>query len=124
MIIGLSYVEQKKYRPGISELQKATDNPDSEALLAYAYAVAGKRTEAQAILAGLEKRSKQKYVASFPIAAIYAALGDKNKAFKELEKAYAERSWAMGMLKVNPVFDSLRSDLRFSELLRRMNLVN
>lgn len=124
MIIGLSYVEEKKYQQGISELQRATDNPDSEALLAYAYAVAGKRTEAQAILAELEKRSKQKYVASFPIAAVYAALGDKNKAFKQLEKAYAERSWAMGMLKVNPVFDSLRSDPRFSELLLRMNLAN
>lgn len=124
MIIGLSYVEEENYQRGISELQKATDNPDSEALLAYAYAVAGKRTEAQAILTELEERSKQKYVASFPIAAVYAALGDRNKAFKQLERAYAERSWAMGMLKVNPVFDSLRSDPRFSELLRRMNLAN
>lgn len=124
MIIGLSYVEEKNYQQGISELQKATDNPDSEALLAYAYAVAGKRTESQGILAELEKLSKQKYVASFPIAAVYAALGDRNKAFKQLEKAYAERSWAMGTLKVNPVFDSLRSDPRFSELLRRMNLAN
>jgi len=124
MIIGLSYVEEKNYQQGISELQKATDNPDSEALLAYAYAVAGKRTEALAILADLEKLSRRKYVASFPIAPVYAALGDRNNAFKQLEKAYAERSWAMGMLKVNPVFDSLRSDPRFSELLRRMKLAN
>jgi DNA-binding winged helix-turn-helix (wHTH) protein/TolB-like protein/Tfp pilus assembly protein PilF len=124
MIIGLSYVEEKNYQQGILELQKARDNPDSEALLAYAYAVAGKRTQAQEILTQLEKIAKQKYVASFPIAAVYAAFGERDEAFKQLEKAYAERSWAMGMLKVNPVFDSLRSDPRFSELLRRMNLAN
>src|SRR5215510_3917572 len=124
MIIGLSHVEQKNYQQGISELQKAKTNPDSEALLAYAYASAGHHPEAQAILAELEKLSKQKYVASFPIAAVYGALGKRDEAFKQLEKAYAERSWAMGMLKVNPVFDSLRSDPRFSELLQRVNLAN
>jgi hypothetical protein len=72
----------------------------------------------------LKQLSKQKYVSSFPIAAVYAAFGDRDESFKQLEKAYAERSWSMGMLKVNPVFDSLRSDARFSELLRQMNLAN
>ena len=122
MIIGLSHVEKKDYQQGISELQKARDNPDSQALLAYAYAVAGNRRDARKILEELKQLSKQKYVSSFPIAAVYAALGDRDESLKQLEKAYAERSWAMGMLKVNPVFDSLRSDSRFSELLRRMNL--
>lgn len=124
MIIGLSQVEKKDYQQGTSELQKASDNPDAKALLAYAYAVAGNRKEARKILEELEQLSKQKYVSSFPVAAVYAALGDRDEAFKQLEKAYTERSWAMGMLKVNPVFDSLRSDPRFSELLRRMNLVS
>lgn len=124
MIIGLSFVEKNMTQQGISELQKARDNPDSQGLLAYAYAVAGKRTEAQEILEELEQLSKQKYVSPFPIAAVYAAFGDRDEAFNQLEKAYAERSWAMGMLKVNPVFDSLRSDPRFTELLRRMNLAS
>jgi TolB-like protein/DNA-binding winged helix-turn-helix (wHTH) protein/Tfp pilus assembly protein PilF len=124
MIIGLSQVEKKDYQQGTSELQKASDNPDAKALLAYAYAVAGNQKEARKILEELEQLSKQKYVSSFPVAAVYAALGDRDEAFKQLEKAYTERSWAMGMLKVNPVFDSLRSDPRFSELLRRMNLVS
>ena len=45
-----------------------------------------------------------------------------DKAFEMLEKAYVERSWAMGMLKVNPIFDPIRSDRRYFELLLRMNL--
>lgn len=122
MIIGLSYVQKKMPREGISELQKAKTNPDSRALIAYAYAVAGDTNEARKILEELAQLSKKKYVSPFPIAAVYAAFGDRDEAFNQLEKAYAERSWAMGMLKVNPVFDSLRSDPRFTELIRRMNL--
>lgn len=122
MIIGLSYVQKNMYDEGIAELQRAKANPDSRALLAYAYAVAGKSSEARKILEELDQLSKQKYVSPFPIAVAYTGLGENDRAFEALEKAYTERSWGMGMLKVNPVFDGLRSDPRFAVLLRRVNL--
>ena len=122
MVIGLSYVQKKNYEDAIAELQKAQDNPDSRALLGYAYGVAGKRNEARHLLEELQSTAKGKYVSPFPVAATYVGLGETDKAFEMLEKAYVERSWAMGMLKVNPIFDPIRSDRRYVELLRRMNL--
>jgi DNA-binding winged helix-turn-helix (wHTH) protein/TolB-like protein/Flp pilus assembly protein TadD len=122
MVIGLSYVQKKNYEQAIAELQKAQDNPDSRALLGYAYGVAGKRNEARQVLEELQQVAKEKYVSPFPVAATYVGLGETDKAFEMLEKAYVERSWAMGMLKVNPIFDPIRSDQRYVELLRRMNL--
>jgi Flp pilus assembly protein TadD, contains TPR repeats len=124
MVIGLSYVQKKNYEQAISELQKAQDNPDSRALLGYAYGVAGKRNEARHLLEELQQVAKEKYVSPFPVAAAYVGLGETDKAFEMLERAYAERSWAMGMLKVNPIFDPIRLDQRYIELLRRMNLSN
>jgi hypothetical protein len=70
----------------------------------------------------LDQISKQKYVASAPVAIIYIGLGEKDQALQWLEKAYDERLWEMGMLKVAPVFDPLRSDPRFAVLLRRVKL--
>jgi DNA-binding winged helix-turn-helix (wHTH) protein/TolB-like protein/Tfp pilus assembly protein PilF len=123
MIIGLSYVQKKMYEESISELQKAKHNPDSRALLGYAYAVAGKRSEARKILDELDQLSKQKYVASAPVGIIYIGLGEKDQVLQWLEKAYDERLWEVGMLKVAPVFDPLRSDPRFEVLLRRVKLI-
>jgi len=122
MIIGLSYVQKKMYDEGISEFQKAKANPDSRALLAYAYGLAGKRSEARKILDELGDLSNQKYVSPFPLAVAYAGLGDKERAFEALDKAYVEKSWGMGMLEVNAVFDPLRPDPRFATLLERLNL--
>jgi hypothetical protein len=93
-------------------------------LLGYAYGVAGKRNEARHLLEELQQVAKEKYVSPFPVAAAYVGLGETDKAFEMLERAYAERSWAMGMLKVNPMFDPIRLAQRYIELLRRMNLSN
>ncbi len=93
------------------------------ALLGHAYAAANRRSEAQAILQQLSALSKQRYVPSYPIAAIYAALGQKEEAFAWLERAYGERDSWMDYLGLDPRLDGLRSDPRFADLLRRMNLV-
>ena len=88
-----------------------------------AYALAGRRAEAQKVLNQLNELSKQKYVPSWSSAPIYAALGEKDKAFELLEKAYQERSIGTGLsIKEFPGFDPPRSDPRFADLLRRMNL--
>jgi adenylate cyclase len=56
------------------------------------------------------------------VANIYAALGDKGKAFAELEKAFEERDYFMPRIKVDPTMDSLRDDPRFKAMLKRLNL--
>jgi hypothetical protein len=69
--------------------------------------------------------SKQKYVPASDMARIYMGLGEKDKAFEWLEKGYEERvvfGDATNDIKVDPIFDPLRSDPRFADLLRRMNL--
>ena len=56
------------------------------------------------------------------IAAIYAALGNKDEAFAWLDNAYEAHTFVLIELKVNPMFDMLRSDPRFVDLLGRMRL--
>jgi hypothetical protein len=91
--------------------------------LGYGYAVTGKRVEAQKVLDKFNELSKQKYVSTVWRAKIYAGLQDKKRAFEWLEKAYEDRSIvSVGFIKTNPMFDPLRSDPRFADLLRRTNL--
>jgi tetratricopeptide (TPR) repeat protein len=112
------------YKEGIAEIEKdlaiSPGYPVSLSWLGYAYAVAGKRTDAERALDQLNEISKQKHVPAVDRARIYAGLGEKGKAFEWLEKGYEERS-IVG-INVQPPFDPLRSDPRFADLLRRMNL--
>ena len=124
-VLGFAYVQKSMYKEGIAESEKALaispNNTQALSGLGYAYAAAGRRLEAQKVLDQLNELSKQKYVPAFFRAAIYAALGEKDKAFEWLEKAYQER-YLFGAIRVDPAFDPLRSDQRFEDLLRRMNL--
>ncbi len=78
--------------------------------------------EARKVLEELKELSKQRYVSPYNIACIYAGLNDKDKAFEWLDKAYEERSFFIAMLKVETVFDNLRPDPRFQELVRKVGL--
>ena len=85
-------------------------------------AVSGRRAEAQKVLDQLTELSKQKDVPALDMV-IYAGLGEKDKALEWLEKAYEDRSISGAPeINVDPIFDPLRSDPRFQDLLRRMNL--
>jgi hypothetical protein len=84
--------------------------------------MAGRRDEAQAILAELMSGSQQRYVSPFDIATIHIGLGDTDRAFEWLEKAYEGRSQWMVGLAVDPRVDSIRSDARFESFLQRLNL--
>ena len=90
--------------------------------IARDYALEGKRPEARAALRDLLASSPRIHITAYGIAAVYAALGDKDQAFAQLEQAYAQRSWFLDFLKVDPELDSLRGDPRFQNLLGRMNL--
>ncbi|MEP7336213.1 MAG: protein kinase, partial [Acidobacteriota bacterium] len=94
----------------------------STLLLAIALARAGERDAAEQILAKIEAVAASTYVPPFYLAMITANLGDKDRAFAWLEKAYQERSGWMPWLKLEPLFEGLRTDARFSDLLRRIGL--
>jgi len=123
-----AYLQKGMYAEAIREAQaEREDFANSQqhqaiAALGYAYAVAGQRREAQRALAELSEASKQRYVSPLLIALIHAGLGDRDQAFVWLEKAYEDHSFLLIFLKVEPRFDTLRSDPRFTELERRVGL--
>ncbi len=122
--LAMAYIQKSMYKEALAELEKwlaiSPGNASALAVLGYDYALEGKRAEAQKVLVKLSQLSKQRPVSSGDVAEIYAALGEKNKAFEWLEKGYEDRS--ISTIKADPFLDSLRSDPRFADLLRRMNL--
>ena len=122
--MGLAYEQKGMYSEAIDQFQqgvKLSGSPLMMSLLGHAYAASGKKAEAQRILAELAQQ-KQRYVSPYTVATIYAGLGEKDQAFKWLEKAFEERDiWLMN-LKVDPVLKNLRSDQRFTNLLQRIGL--
>jgi hypothetical protein len=86
------------------------------------YGLAGRRDEAEKVLNELLALNRHRYVTPPAFVHVYLGLGDKEKAFFWLEKAFQDRSNYMAYLKPLPANDPLRSDPRFNELLRRMNL--
>jgi tetratricopeptide (TPR) repeat protein len=125
--LGMNYVEKGMYEEAIAEHKKAIALDDISrrtALLGHAYAVAGRKAEAQKILDDLKELSKHRYVSPFDFALIYMGLGDKDQAFVWLEKTFEERRNILWDIKLGPRFDSLRSDPRFADLLRRMKLAS
>jgi tetratricopeptide (TPR) repeat protein len=123
-LLGLAYMYKGSYEPAILALQKSIplsgDSPDEPASLAHAYALSGRRAEARQILMDLNERAKRSYVSPGAVADLYFLLGDKDRAFVLLEKALDERDNMMVLLKVEPMFDPLRSDPRFTNVLRRI----
>jgi eukaryotic-like serine/threonine-protein kinase len=132
----LSLAQKGDYATAISEAEKSTKLNDSPLLLtsrASAYAQAGRRAEANRILRQLEAISKQQgpapawhvggaqspYICPYEVAGVHAQLGDKDRAFEWLDKAYRSHS-CMYWLRQDPRFDSLRSDPRFQELLTKI----
>jgi TolB-like protein len=124
--LGLSYAQKGMYKEAVAEFEKAvaasSGSPLMRAEYANALALSGDTNKAQAELNSLIEMSKQKYISAYHIAAIYAGLKDKDHAFEWLEKAFQDRADWMAFLKVDPRFDGLHSDPKFTDILRRMNL--
>ena len=99
--------------------------PPFRGLLGWAYARCGHRAQALAQLSHLDIERKQGQIVShYDVAMIHAGLGDTERAFAELDSAYAERPWAMLVLRVDPAFDGLHVDPRFGRLLKKVGLVS
>ena len=125
--LGKFYTVKAMYAEAIAEFQKALELPGDRpafilGMIGIAHALGGNRENARRALADLQEISKRRYVAPLSVAFLHTALGDKERAFEWLEKAFEDRSRGMIFLKVDPQVDSLRSDPRFADLLRRMKL--
>ncbi len=90
--------------------------------LGHAYAVSGRKDDAGKVLNQLKQLARQRYISAYNMALIYAGLGEKDLAFTWLEKAYEERPFDLSYIKAEPRMDSLHSDPRFQDLLRRIGL--
>lgn len=126
--LAASYEQKGMFEEAIATFQRAisvTQGPPKTlamASLGHAYAVSGRKAEAHKILAELQRLSERSYVAATDMALVYAGLGEKDKSFAWLDKAYEERSFSLSQIKVEPRFDALRSDRRFTDLLGRLGL--
>jgi len=128
--LGWGYLNQGKQKEAIREFQQALQlsnnaGADFTLDLAFAYAVGGKREEAQRILTKLKQQHERGLVPAGSVAILYGALGDLNQAFAWLEKAYEERDPELTYINVpGRRFEPLRRDPRFKKLLVRMGLAD
>ena len=124
IVLGYVYAEKGMYKEAIAAYQEAInlggDNPGTQIYLGVAYAKAGDRERAREIARRLQ--TSKSYVSPGELAILYVALDEREKAFKSLEKAYAEHDLQLQYLAVDPAFDSLRRDPRFQDLVRRVGL--
>jgi tetratricopeptide (TPR) repeat protein len=125
--LGRTYIQKGMNKEAIAELERArelSDNaPEVVASLGHAYAVAGRTSDAQKVLADLDEIARDRYVLPYFRAAVYTGLGDKDQAFAWLERAFEERHPGLVLVNIDPRFDSLRSDPRFADLIRRLGVV-
>jgi serine/threonine-protein kinase len=123
---GLILEQQGKYEQAVEQLEKAREqaggSPVVAAALGHAYALAGKRHEAEKIIEELLDPSKPRKGSAYDVAVVYVGLGDKERAFEWLDKAYVQRDDFLAYLKADPRFDPLRLDTRFDNLLHRIGL--
>jgi TolB-like protein/Tfp pilus assembly protein PilF len=104
----------------IEKIQPEAMDPQALSIMGYIYARSGDRDRAQKILNEFAERSSHEYVPALNFAQIHAGLGDQEQALAWLDKAYDERAIWIPFLKVDLKFDSLRSEPRFKELLRKV----
>jgi TolB-like protein/Tfp pilus assembly protein PilF len=126
VFLSRAFEMQKNYAEAIAESRKAGEiSPQNSLVLApmaAALAHSGRRTEALAVLEQLEEISRRRYVSAYEVALVHVALGDKNRAFEWLERAYTQRADDLIYLNVEPRLDPVRADPRFSDLVRRVGL--
>jgi TolB-like protein/DNA-binding winged helix-turn-helix (wHTH) protein/Flp pilus assembly protein TadD len=123
---GLALSMLGRHADAIAALEKGVEasqrSTEMVAQLALALGRAGRIDRARTLLSELEARAQSQHVSPFAFALAHTGLGDSEKAIAALERAYQQREWYLCVLKVDPIFDPLRRDPRFQDLLRRLNL--
>jgi TolB-like protein/DNA-binding winged helix-turn-helix (wHTH) protein/Tfp pilus assembly protein PilF len=124
--LGHTYAANKQYEEAVAASEKAVElserTPGALGMLGLAYGLAGRKAEATKILNELLELNKTRYVTPAALVNVYLGLGDKEQTFVWLEKAYEERSNYVAWLKVFPLLDPIRSDPRFTDLVRKVGL--
>jgi serine/threonine protein kinase/Tfp pilus assembly protein PilF len=122
-LLGHAYLQKKMNDEAIDAFRRAAalSGVRDSAHLAYGYAVTGHRADGKRLIESLVASDRSRYLPPFHIALAYAGLGDKDAAFRWLERAYDEHASFMDGLNVTPGFEVLRSDPRFAALLERMH---
>jgi TolB-like protein/Tfp pilus assembly protein PilF len=124
--LGQGYLEKKQFAEAISEFRTfvslSPGNASRRAELAHAYALAGKKAEADEIRGEFERLRGQKYISAYDWAMLYAGFRDKQQTLSWLEKAFADRNGRMANLAVHPQFAFLQREPAFEDLLRRMGM--
>jgi tetratricopeptide (TPR) repeat protein len=124
--LGQAYTQKKSYPQAIDAFRRGLvlneNDTETAAVLAHTYAVSGEPEEAEKILAQLKDVSREIYVSPYSIARVYTGLGNNEEALDWLEETYRQRHGILTYLKVEPVFDPLRDEPRFKELLDKMGL--
>jgi len=121
--LGMALQLKGQLSEAIAEYRKAgelNDIPFVLALLGQAYARAGQREEAQKILARLNEQANSRFVRAYSFALMYLALGDKERAIDEMERAYRERGRDVVLVNVDPMLDDLRGHPRFEALVQKV----
>ena len=122
--LSMAYEQKHLYKEAVEEAEKALElggSPTNIASLGHVYGVMGKTQKAREQLRILRERSKQTFVPAFYIAYIYVGLGDADQAFQWLDRACKEHSGYLVDLKMDPSFDPVRPDPRFTVLLQRLH---
>jgi TolB-like protein/Tfp pilus assembly protein PilF len=124
--LGRVYLQQGRLAEAIVEFQKGVELRGRDALdvaeLAYAYAVTGRRSKAQRLLAELEERARREYVQPTMFAIVHIGLGEHDRAFHWLERAAAERDGWLAESIFYPTYDPLRTHPRYAPLLQALGL--
>ena len=125
-ILGFALIANHHPQEAIAVLEKGASASDGSpaliGLLIHAYAQAGRRAEALHLLEDLKQRKQTGYVPAAAFVKAYLGLGEYEQAFFWLDEAYKEQSNILQLLKVHPIFDPVRNDPRFTDLMRRVGL--
>ncbi|MGQ0542215.1 MAG: tetratricopeptide repeat protein [Blastocatellia bacterium] len=127
-ILSQAFLEKGMYEESRAHNERwLQDDPTNQFALrdaGIAYAKLGKREKAEEMIARLREVGKKEYIPTNRIAVIYGALGELDKAFVELEKAFDARDWELYRSDIEPYMNDLRSDPRFAVLVKRLNRPN
>jgi serine/threonine-protein kinase len=123
---GLALEQQRRYAEALTELRRSAEllkgNVVIAATIGRVHALSGNRREAERVLAALQQESARRFINPFEIALVYMGLGDIDRTFAWLEKAYQVRSDLLVYLRVDPRLDAIRSDRRFADLVQRVGI--
>ncbi len=127
LYIGSIYLQQGKYEDALAEFQKEKGNAKGwsmrlDAWIGVTYAKMGEEGKTRAILDDLLRKSEHIYVSHTLLAMLYFVLGEDDQGFQMLDRALEEHDTWMRLLKIDPIFDSVRSDPRFKAILRKAGL--